>query len=387
MAGRVARTGRAPFGVAAAVMAIGFAWAFASPASSAQASASISIFDDDGGQAMFTNAVLLGPGQPVSACISIGASTDTPQDAVALAAADVAGDLLPYLTVTIDRGTGGHFGDCTGFSGATVYSGLLTDLAAADNGGGVDTGWHPQTAPTESFRITVLVDPALTTQGLTAQGRFVWRLTSNAVPPPPAPPTPTVSPTPSPTPSPSTSTVDPPSDRPLPPVPPDPVPPATDVPPSPTAAPAPSSTSAPVPSASDVATASASGSATRTGRPSSHPGAQPSDQHSGAAGPKPDLTLGGTLAQLQEVVGRAQQAAADVVSSPQYPLSAISLAMGFLLVQDLIDRRDPKLAVVSRSQRDNEVSFPDRFAGPRSASWAGPRSWLHWPWDDAGGAA
>jgi len=231
----------------------------------------------------------------------------------------------------------------------------------------------------------VLVDPALTTQGLTAQGRFVWRLTTN-VTPPPSPPssTPTVSRTPSP---PATSTVDPPSDPPLPPVPPDPVPPATTVPPRPTAAPAPSSTSAPAPSATDVVTPSASASATATGRPSSHPATQPGGEHSGAAGPKPDLTLGGTLAQLQEVVGRAQQAAADVVSSPQYPLSAISLAMGFLLVQDLIDRRDPKLAVVSRSQRDNEVTFPDRFTGSRSAARAGSRSWLRWPWDDAGGAA
>ena len=381
MAGRVPRTGRGPLGVAAAVMAIGFAWAFASPASSAQASASISIFDDDGGQAMFTNAVLLGPGHPVSACISVGADPMNSEDVVAFGATDVAGDLLPYLTVTVDRGTGGHFGDCTGFSGATLYTGLLLDLAAAGNGGGVDTGWHPSAAATQTFRITVLVDPSLTTQDLTAQGRFVWRITSDAVPPQPSPsPTPSVSVSPSPSP-----TVDPPSDPPLPPVPPDPVPTATGGPgPTSTTASDPSVAPTPAPSVTAGATPSASGSGTPSPRRS-----RPADggTPTAAAGPAPDLTIGGTLAQLQEVVGRAQRAAADVVSSPQYPLSAISLAMGFLLVQDLIDRRDPKLAVVSRSQRDNEVTFPDRFAGTRSASRTGSRPWLHWPWDDAGGAA
>ena len=38
-------------------------------------------------------------------------------------------------------------------------------------------------------------------------------------------------------------------------------------------------------------------------------------------------------------------------------------ALAFLIVQDRIDRRDPKLAVSSVRQRDNEVFFPDRFGG------------------------
>jgi hypothetical protein len=33
----------------------------------------------------------------------------------------------------------------------------------------------------------------------------------------------------------------------------------------------------------------------------------------------------------------------------------------FLLVQDLIDRRDPKLAVARVTQRDDRVPFPDLF--------------------------
>jgi hypothetical protein len=33
----------------------------------------------------------------------------------------------------------------------------------------------------------------------------------------------------------------------------------------------------------------------------------------------------------------------------------------FLLVQDLIDRRDPKLAVARVTQRDDRLGFPDLF--------------------------
>lgn len=47
-----------------------------------------------------------------------------------------------------------------------------------------------------------------------------------------------------------------------------------------------------------------------------------------------------------------------VVSRPQYPLLALLFALAFLIVQDRIDRRDPKLTVSSVRQRDDEVSFP-----------------------------
>jgi hypothetical protein len=63
---------------------------------------------------------------------------------VQLAAANVTGGLTDDLAITVDRGTSGRYGDCTGFTGSRIYTGTLTSLAAVP--AGVATGWQPRTA-------------------------------------------------------------------------------------------------------------------------------------------------------------------------------------------------------------------------------------------------
>jgi hypothetical protein len=75
---------------------------------------------------------------------------------------------------------------------------------------------------------------------------------------------------------------------------------------------------------------------------------------------EPDISIGNELARLAALAVRAQQAVVATVAEPQYPVTAILVALGFLLVQDQIDRRDPKLTAAGRT-RDNEQGFPDRF--------------------------
>jgi hypothetical protein len=91
------------------------------------------------------------------------------------------GALAQYLTLTVDRGTGGVFGNCTGFSSeATIYTGTLEDFAATatDYDSGVGA-WSPTASPankTYRFTVTTSTDPAA---GLkTASAVFTWETQS-----------------------------------------------------------------------------------------------------------------------------------------------------------------------------------------------------------------
>jgi hypothetical protein len=76
--------------------------------------------------------------------------------------------------------------------------------------------------------------------------------------------------------------------------------------------------------------------------------------------------LGGGLLErtrqdLVQLARRLVSTTIATVATPQYPLTAFVLALLFLLVQDRIDRRDPKLATAAVSQRDQEIAVPDPF--------------------------
>ena len=311
---RTVTAGRQSLAVACLVLFLGFAWAFAAPAQGAAAEGGVSLFDDDGGRALFTAADKLAPGRPLSACVKVGSRTALPGDEVWFAATDVSGPLADHVTVTLESGDGGRYGSCAGFSGTTLWTGTLRALAAASAGNGLDTGWDPSTADTRTFRVTVVMDPALTVQGLSARGDLVWRLYRDVV-------------------------VDPggPTDGP------------TDTPTDPPTTPTPSPT---------TATPTTSGP---TGTPTlPTPTTTPRDP-----GDEPDVSLdpgSPFLETVREVAQRATQAAVAVVTSPQYPLAALAVAGLFLLVQDFIDRRDPKLvaAALHDDEEDGEA-FPDVF--------------------------
>lgn len=320
-----------------------------------QVQASASLFDDDSGVALFDGSSRITETVAQTACLLVAAAGASSTARVGLSAAGVSGTLAPDLQLTVEMGSGGHAGDCTGFTGSQVWQGTLTQLATPTPSTGYWTGWTPSTTPTRTFRVTAVLRPGSTATGQQAAADLVWRLVDEDVP---VPPTPTVTPTPTPTDTPT------------------PTPTATD-----TVTDTPTST--PTPTA-------ATDTAGPTGTPTEPPagggrvpgGDAGADRQQGGAGPdaasKPDLTLlGGTAAALRRVGAGMVTTAVEVVRQPQYPVAALLAAAAFLLVQGWIDRRDPKLQLAARSQRDNERTFPDQF-GPaierrrRRAARSGP---------------
>jgi hypothetical protein len=72
-----------------------------------------------------------------------------------------------------------------------------------------------------------------------------------------------------------------------------------------------------------------------------------------------------SLPALRETARRVSEVAMHLAEQPQYPVGVLALVAVFLLVQDLIDRRDPKLAVARVTGRDSRLSFPDLFPPER----------------------
>jgi len=151
--------------------------ATASP--TAEPIAEVALTDDDAGTAMF-GGLTLSPGVTVERCIRVtylGAPVPGP---VVLYAAEVTGELAPYLDLTIDVAdrAAGAFGSCGEFPGSdSLYEGTLADFT--DVHGNPATGratWAPD-ADGDSrvfrFRLTVRDDPAAA--GRTAGFGFSWR--------------------------------------------------------------------------------------------------------------------------------------------------------------------------------------------------------------------
>ncbi len=206
--------------------------------------AAVPLFDDAGGQAMFTGQMLT-PGIPVSRCITVTAAES---GTVTLAATDLTGLLVDDLTVTVDRGSGGSFGDCAAFTGGQIFSGTLRSLA-----NGVATGWNPALERESAFRITVeLPAGAPPAAGKNAGADFVWRLEL-------------------PDPAPATAGPGAPTGGPMPTT---PAPRPTSAPPS-VPAPAPSSAAPPAPTLAPSATPSSAPSKTPTLAPTRKPTAAP----------------------------------------------------------------------------------------------------------------
>lgn len=393
------------------------AW-FAGPAEAVSAQATVDLTSDTGSGALFDGSRPLGRARPQSACLSVGSTGAVSGDTVSIAAVDVSGPLADDLNLTVEMGTGGGGGSCTGFTGSLVWSGSLADLAAV-SGDGVATGWQPAVTPTRTFRISAVIDASATVAGgASASGKFAWRLVPGTPPVTPTPTTATPT-TATPTPTTPTTTSRPPSTTrttaPTTPVPttaaPETSTPETSEPATRTTAPetpaatggvpvtsapgSPPATTTPhsVPSGTiDNSLPTTPGTPSGSSRPqptgSLLPGGGPGSGGSGG-GSDTDVVLGavtsvktvpakvgkaigGVLASgLSPLLGaeaaeRAGETVAAVIASPQYPLVVIVMAVLFLLVQYRIDARDPKLAKARVRQRDDELLFPDPF-GMRAA--------------------
>ncbi|NNF09059.1 MAG: hypothetical protein HKN74_02130 [Acidimicrobiia bacterium] len=139
---------------------------------------SVTLVDDDSGSALFT-VTDMAPTDSVTECITVTyqGSLDT---TVVLYGALSGGDGLDdYLDLTVERGSGGSFGDCSGFtSSELVYSGTLdgftgthTDFATGA-GTWAPTGGAPDDDMTYRFVVTLQDDNAA--QGLTTTASFTW---------------------------------------------------------------------------------------------------------------------------------------------------------------------------------------------------------------------
>lgn len=271
------------------------------------------------GPALFTSTGLV-PDRPLSRCLDVTLPGQAPGSTVVLRAVEVVGPLAGGLEVVVESGapTGAPPGDCTGFVGTTLYSGTLADLAttSASDPFGVPTGWVPADAATRAFRFTVRVDES--TQGMSAGADLVWAVTA-------APEPPGVQPSGAPATGPTTAT------------------------PGTTATPATSGTT-------DSPSTTATPTAVPTDGPTS-PTAGPTrptvSQDEGASGggtTGADPTSGGLVTQL-DLGHRVGAVLTGAARQAGYPAAAVAVVLLFLLVQDQLDRRDPKLAMAPLTEQ------------------------------------
>ena len=155
------------------------------------AAGQVTLTDDDGGTspttgtAMFT-ASKLKPGSTGTKCIVVTSTSDVAAGLkVYSTGVTTTNALSTHLNLTVEQGTGGTFGSCTGFTSAsTAFTGTLAGFGTAATGfaNGVGatalTGTPPET---RSYRFTYTLDAAApnTVQNGTAAATFVWEAQTN----------------------------------------------------------------------------------------------------------------------------------------------------------------------------------------------------------------
>jgi hypothetical protein len=145
----------------------------------------VQLADSDAGTAMFGEETTLAPGHASARCIEVVYDGNVDTDPVLLYTAVAAGDLAPYLDLTIDMGEAapGAFGDCSTYTSlAPLYSGTLAHFAAAhaDYGTGLPT-WDPtDVAEARTFRFTVAVHDDPAAEGKSVAFGFSWETREGA---------------------------------------------------------------------------------------------------------------------------------------------------------------------------------------------------------------
>jgi hypothetical protein len=138
----------------------------------------VALADDDSGTALFTAAGLV-PGAQDENCLTVDYTGDV-ATAVKLYATSFTdgGSLAQYLHLVIQEGSGGGYGDCTGFvPSAGIWTGTLDAFAAGatDYASGVG-GWAPSGAASTVYRVAWTLDAATPTsmQGASTGLTFRW---------------------------------------------------------------------------------------------------------------------------------------------------------------------------------------------------------------------
>jgi len=107
------------------------------------------------------------PGESVTDCIVVtyqGSVPDPSTVVVYSGGYTDSGDFDAYLNLTIEEGTGGSFGDCTGFTleNSIESGGTLSDFDTTHTSYATGAGvWDPSGTPeSKTYRITVELDAA-----------------------------------------------------------------------------------------------------------------------------------------------------------------------------------------------------------------------------------
>jgi Camelysin metallo-endopeptidase len=140
----------------------------------------VALSDDDGGATALFDVANLKPGSTGEKCITVTYS-GTLDALVKLYAPSASGTLAQHLNLTVERGDGGSFGNCSGFvaDGSPQYTGTLLGFATAhtDFGNGWEawtTATDPDKAKTYRFTYTLQNGTPDSEQGATASATFKW---------------------------------------------------------------------------------------------------------------------------------------------------------------------------------------------------------------------
>jgi hypothetical protein len=88
-------------------------------------------------------------------------------------AVEAIGDLSQYVEISVLQGTGGAFGDCTGFTEIQeMYAGTLDGLAASE----LVVGILRSSSETKSFRFDYQLTDTADAIGKTASADVVWEV-------------------------------------------------------------------------------------------------------------------------------------------------------------------------------------------------------------------
>jgi hypothetical protein len=142
------------------------------------ASGDVVLTDDDTTNVLF-NVSNLKPGDNDTKCITVTYSGSLNASVKLYASSTVSG-LAQYLDLTVEQGTGGAFGNCTGFTpdASPTYTGTLAGFTSTYQNFG--NGWGSFTpvggAPndTKTYRIKYTLQNDNAAQAKTANATFTW---------------------------------------------------------------------------------------------------------------------------------------------------------------------------------------------------------------------
>ena len=134
----------------------------------------VAISDDHTASTML-NLANAKPGDRTTGCVKVTYTGSLP--ASVRMYANPSGALAPYLKVTIDRGSGGSYPSCTGFTAtSTTFSAAMSTLPTSWATSSDDPLGTWTQGQSQSYRVDVQLDPnaPAAAQGQTASVSFTW---------------------------------------------------------------------------------------------------------------------------------------------------------------------------------------------------------------------